>query len=188
MVYLVGCEDGLFPHSRAIIENDLEEERRLCYVGMTRAEKRLYLSYSRRRRFYGRDGDELNSPSRFLHEIPAKLIGIYEAAPRYQQSGLNFGARTVFHGEHQTGSVSPQRSFQGKTYDSVDSVTDFLKRRSRGSHKKGFAKGSVVVHERFGRGRVLNVEDTGSDLKVTVQFPGMGIKKLLQSYAKLKQV
>jgi len=186
VVYLVGCEDGLFPHSRAIAENDLEEERRLCYVGMTRAEKRLYLSYSRRRRFFGREGNELSSPSRFLTEIPLKLVGYLEAAPRYHQRGLQFQASAPQKaGEPQAFNKSG-RNFQGKSYNTPDSVKDLLKRRA-GKSQKGFAKDSTVIHERFGRGRVLQVEYTGSDLKVTVQFPGIGIKKLLQSYARLKK-
>jgi DNA helicase-2/ATP-dependent DNA helicase PcrA len=188
VVYLAGCEDGLFPHSRAIIENDLEEERRLCYVGMTRAEQRLYLTYSRRRRFYGRDSDELNQPSRFLHEIPSKLVKIHESAPRYSQSGFNFGERSNYSGSGQFYTSKTRQPYQGNSYNSIESVKAFLNKRSTTGRKKSIVTGSVVEHERFGRGRVLKVEDTGSDLKVTVQFPGLGIKKLLQSYARLKRV
>jgi DNA helicase-2/ATP-dependent DNA helicase PcrA len=71
VVFVIGCEDGVFPHSRAIEAGDLEEERRLCYVGMTRAKRELYLSYARTRTLYG--ARDWNLPSRFLEEIPAEL-------------------------------------------------------------------------------------------------------------------
>src|SRR5215208_3199857 len=71
VVFTIGCEDGVFPHSRAIESGDLEEERRLCYVGMTRAKRQLYLTYARTRMLYG--GRDWNLPSRFLEEIPAEL-------------------------------------------------------------------------------------------------------------------
>src|SRR5215208_5934103 len=71
VVFTIGCEDGVFPHSRAIESGDLEEERRLCYVGMTRAKRQLHLSYARTRTLYG--ARDWNLPSRFLEEIPAEL-------------------------------------------------------------------------------------------------------------------
>ena len=74
VVFLVGCEEGLFPHSRSVDPDDVEEERRLCYVGLTRAQTQLYLTYSRSRRFFGRETDEWNLPSRFLQEIPEHLF------------------------------------------------------------------------------------------------------------------
>ena len=94
IVFMVGCEEGLFPHSRSVAEDDLEEERRLCYVGLTRAQKKIHLTYSRRRRFFGREGEEMNDPSRFLQEIPEHLISISSDLKR---SG----------GEHLSGPSSP---------------------------------------------------------------------------------
>lgn len=141
IVFLVGCEEGLFPHSRSVGEGDLEEERRLCYVGMTRAQKKLHLTYSRTRRFYGREAEEINQPSRFLMEIPEHLLN-----PLFNQY------------------------FQ------------------RPSSEREFTSGARIFHEKYGSGRVLHVEDTGDDLKITVQFPGIGIKKMLQRYAKLRLI
>jgi ATP-dependent DNA helicase UvrD/PcrA len=79
-VFIIGCEEGVFPHSRAVESGDLEEERRLCYVGITRAKRELYLSYARMRSLYG--GRDWNLPSRFLDEIPAELTDRQEQESR----------------------------------------------------------------------------------------------------------
>lgn len=183
-VFLAGCEEGLFPHSRSIAENDLEEERRLCYVGLTRAQKKLYLSYCRRRRFYGRDSDEINQVSRFLHEIPAKLIddqswtSLFTPRERHQPSFL--GASAL-----RTPTRNKRSNYQGPTYNSTESIQKALAKRNK-AHEPDFSSGDIIYHQKYGKGRVLKVESTGDDLKVTVQFPGIGIKKLLQKYAKLR--
>ncbi len=183
VVFLAGLEEGLFPHSRSIAENDLEEERRLCYVGMTRARRRLYLSYSRRRRFYGRDSDELNLPSRFLHEIPPELIQPTLSPGGYERRPRQLGVSSL---------VVPRRArrpFEGPTYNSVETVRQILEQKQQKSNSTGaIVTGSRIRHEKYGEGRVLQVEPSGDDLKVTVLFPGVGVKKLLQSYANLKLV
>ncbi|MBI4444412.1 MAG: UvrD-helicase domain-containing protein [Acidobacteria bacterium] len=155
VVFLAGCEEGLVPHSRSLEEDALEEERRLFYVGMTRAQKKLYFSFSRVRRFYGAEGPGASQPSRFLMEIPERLL------MQVQVPSRTYG-----------GSVVPDGSF------------------ARGSERRlhGFVSGAMIFHDRFGHGRILQVEPLGDDLKITVQFPGLGIKKMLQSYARLKLV
>ncbi len=182
VVFLAGCEEGLFPHSRAIEENDLEEERRLCYVGLTRAQKKLYLSYCRRRRFFGRETDELNEPSRFLSEIPAKLLD-----SSWGQSGQMVRSQSnqpaFLSSQALRSPAKPKKAYTGKTYNSVESIKAALGARSG---RSGLVSGALIVHDKFGKGKILKVEDTGTDLKITVQFPGRGIKKLLQSFAKLK--
>ena len=185
IVFLVGCEEGLFPHSRSLSEEDLEEERRLCYVGLTRAQKRIYLTYSRRRRFFGREGSETNSPSRFLKEIPKHLVRDCSsplASLEFVQPNVRFGDSSY----RRRG----QSRFSGKTYDSVESVRGFLQELSQKravSHRR-FVSGAEILHQKLGYGRILHVQDTGNDLKITVKFPGIGIKKFLQSYARLKLV
>lgn len=187
VVFMAGCEEGLFPHSRAVAEDDLEEERRLCYVGMTRAMERLYLSYSRRRRFFGREGNELNQPSRFLHEIPPELLDATVSTP---YGGRAQSHRPVFLTEESLERPRRRRQenkYSGPTYNSVESVRQALEeRRTKRSGDSGLVTGALIVHESFGKGRVMKVEPAGSDLKVTVQFPGLGVKKLLQSRAKLR--
>ena len=182
VVFIVGCEEGLFPHSRAILEDDLEEERRLCYVGMTRAEKRLHLSHSKRRRLYGSGPSESNLPSQFLMEIPPDLTTEL-TSPRVQRySGPGFPQPHVPF-------QKPKRQFAGKTYDTKDSVRQFLDSIPAQEKSAGkIVRGATVVHAEFGPGKVLHVEKTGKDLKVTVRFPGIGIKKMLQSYAKMRPV
>ena len=161
VVFLVGCEDGLFPHIRSVEANDLEEERRLCYVGMTRAQKKLHLTYSRRRRFFGRESSEINQPSRFLQEIPEHLIEVQLDTP--------------FHADE------PEWT-QGGPYESVSQLGE----SERATRRRRLVSGAWIVHEKYGDGRILQVENLGDDLKITVQFPGIGIKKMLQRYAKLR--
>lgn len=176
IVFLIGCEEGLFPHSRSIAEDDLEEERRLCYVGLTRAQQRIYLSYCRRRRFFGRESDDLNRPSRFLSEIPEHLMvplpsSRTPAPDRFSRHRKNL-------------------HFTGQTHDSVQSVRKWLDNR-RGIEEpsaNGLVSGARIVHETYGQGQILQVQDLGNDLKITVRFPGIGIKKMLQRYAKLRLI
>ena len=182
VVFLVGCEEGLFPHIRSVQEDDLEEERRLCYVGMTRAQKRLHLTYSRRRRFFGRESSDINRPSRFLQEIPEHLIEV----PNTLDS--------PFHGtesEWNLGGTYGSRSrsaFPSASYDSAPGVRRSSRTRAkvRPGRERGLVSGAWIIHQKYGDGRILQVEDLGDDLKITVQFPGIGIKKMLQRYAKLK--
>ena len=175
VVFLIGCEEGLFPHSRSLAEDDVEEERRLCYVGLTRAQERLYLSYCRRRRFFGRETDELNRPSRFLGEIPKHLISPLDTFGDKPSSPFSARKKTS--------------SFSGRTYDSVDSVQQWLgSRKGSAASGGGWVSGARIVHQTYGRGQILQVQNLGDDLKVTVRFPGIGIKKMLQSYAKLQLI
>jgi DNA helicase-2/ATP-dependent DNA helicase PcrA len=174
VVFLVGCEEGLFPHSRSIAENDLEEERRLCYVGLTRAQEKLYLTYSRRRRVFGRESGEANQPSQFLEEIPKELLHVVSADASSYPRPARLTADSL---------VTP-RPFSGPTYNSVTSVKQYLKSRSK--KRQGFVSGAIVLHQQFGKGRILKVEEAGDDLKITVQFPDVGVKKILQSYAKMR--
>ena len=181
VVFIVGCEEGLFPHSRSIGQDDLEEERRLCYVGMTRSREKLYLTYSRFRRFFGKEADEWNRPSRFLEEIPESLLENAwggHSSDEWPGRGLDI----------QQNRTRGRLGYSGKTYDSVKKAGGFLQKLSRGKKKSfsGFVKGAQVIHHSFGRGKILQVRENVGDLKITVRFVDVGIKKLLQSYAKLK--
>ncbi len=169
VVFIIGCEEGLLPHSLSVEPDDLEEERRLAYVGLTRAQKKIYLTFSKRKRFNRGDVYENSKPSRFLAELPQNLLR--DLSVRSFQP-----ARAAFSG------VRPS-----KTYNSPESVRHFLEQKKKPA-PGGFAKGALVQHNDFGRGRVLDVQESGDDLKITVQFPDIGIKKLLQRYAKLKLV
>jgi DNA helicase-2/ATP-dependent DNA helicase PcrA len=202
LVFIVGLEDGLFPHSRSATDPaELEEERRLCYVAMTRAEKYLYVTHAMKRRVYG---EELASePSQFLNEMPLDFM---EDLTR-GNSWLSF-ARGSAAVEYEQGEYRKERKkFTGKTYDSVDSIAEFFKQRNKqfgfqsakpkvlaanansstSSSNNDFVPGSYVRHAKYGRGLVLRREGTGDSLKLTVSFPGYGQKKLVQKFANLEK-
>ena len=198
LVFVVGLEDGLFPHSRSATDRaELEEERRLAYVAMTRAERYLYVTHAMRRRVYG---EELASePSQFLNEMPTDLLEDLSLG----KSWLSFknGSSTIDyeHGEYK----KERKKYAGKTYDSVDSIADFFKQRNRQMGQTSgslpnisksepaksteFTPGSYVKHSKYGRGLVLRREGAGESTKLTVSFPGYGQKKLVEKYAGLEK-
>ena len=123
-VFIAGMEEGLFPHSRSIgtSEAALEEERRLCYVGMTRAEKRLYLSWARYRRRFGGGEPERTIPSRFLDEIPAELMVNLGEDERVPQVDL-------YAERHDVRQAARRNTFTGKTYNSLENISQFFGER-----------------------------------------------------------
>jgi ATP-dependent DNA helicase UvrD/PcrA len=173
VVIVAGMEEGLFPHSRAIEdEEDIEEERRLCYVCLTRARQRLILTGAARRRIFG--DYQTTEPSRFLDEIPAELVERIEqasASPRWQSPGYEL--RNPYARRH-GGSKVREAGGTGFSYEDED--------QSKGAVRTGMR----VRHKQFGVGTVVDVEDQGDDLKVTVRFSSVGTKKLLASYAHLE--
>src|SRR5215213_2455498 len=203
LVFVVGLEDGLFPHSRAATDrSELEEERRLAYVAITRAERYLYVTHAMKRRVYG---EELASePSPFLNEMPTELLEDLSLG----KSWLSFkgGSQQI---DYEQGEYKKERKkYTGKTYDSADSIADFFKQRSRQmgqtsgslpnvSNKPSkpvatppsneFTPGSYVKHSKYGRGLVLRREGAGESTKLTVSFPGYGQKKLVEKYAGLEK-
>jgi DNA helicase-2/ATP-dependent DNA helicase PcrA len=134
LVFIVGLEDGLFPHARATADRaELEEERRLCYVAITRAERYLYVTHAMRRRVYG---EELASePSQFLNEMPLELMEDQSRGPswlsfaRSSDRTENLHAARALRGE--PGAERESRRYTGKTYDSVDSIAEFFRQRGQ---------------------------------------------------------
>ena len=150
-IYLVGMEEGLFPHQRSSGDlKQLEEERRLCYVGMTRAKKALVLTYTQFRRLHG--SDYYPRPSRFINEIPSELL-----------CEIRLG-----------GSITNKLLTKSLTNDNNASEELTLGRR--------------VVHEKFGEGTILNLEGSGSHMRIEVNFEKEGSKWLVASYANLQLV
>ena len=163
-VFMVGMEEGIFPHAYAMAdERELEEERRLCYVGITRAKRRLYLTSARQRRLYG--SQSFNLPSRFLDEIPPEVL---EVRDRWGSHGYG-GLPTE---EENLAVCSGDPS--GRPY-SDEAFVDRL------------YPGARVRHPDFGVGVIRERSGSGDDLKVVVQFNGVGEKKLLVKYAQLEQ-
>ena len=165
IVFLVGLEEKLLPHTRALAEGYVEEERRLCYVGMTRARKRLILTLARTRRMWGGDLEERRQASSFLSEIPRRLV-------RY--SGPEWSQVQLWGGGHSPGRFGPQSSGP----DEMDDT----------SVSRSFTPGARVEHPDYGHGIVLQVQRARNDLKLTVSFSGRGIKKFYQRYARVRLV
>jgi DNA helicase-2/ATP-dependent DNA helicase PcrA len=172
-VIVAGMEEGLFPHSRSTEDaDDVEEERRLCYVCLTRARERLVLTGAARRRTFGEY--QATEPSRFLAEIPDDLVDRVEpvAPPRWQDSP--FDLRNPY--GRRRNSVRVRTASSPFSYEDEDQSAS------------GVRIGMRVRHAQFGLGSVVAVEEHGDDFKVTVKFASAGTKKLLASYAKLERV
>src|SRR4026209_2423307 len=170
LVFIVGLEDGLFPHSRSATDRaELEEERRLAYVAMTRAERYLYVTHAMKRRVYG---EELASePSPFLNEMPIDLLEDLSLGKSWLSFARGSSAIDYEQGEYR----KEKKKYMGKTYDSADSIAEFFKQRrrqlgevpsQRGSRSEGapappsnaIVPGSYVRHSKYGRGLVLRSE------------------------------
>jgi len=174
VVTIAGLEDGLFPHSRsADDEAELEEERRLCYVGITRAKRRLVLTSAARRRVFGEY--QSTEPSRFIDEIPTELI---EEVPSTflspQTSFSNFRANP-----YPGGGYRGNRAREEPDYPYADEDQ---------SVPGGLRPGIRVKHPHFGVGTVLSVEQLDDDVKLLVRFQTVGQKTLRAKYAKLEMV
>ena len=162
VVFIVGLEEGIMPHSRSFDDaEEMEEERRLCYVGVTRTKERLYLVHTFRRTLYGQS--EMAIPSRFLRDIPQRLIAGQEGFEA-QQGRLGMGTGTV-------------RRVATWAAPPVRRVTETQ-----------FRTGDKVRHPAFGEGTVIESQIRGGDEEVTVAFAGRGIKKLVASLARLELV
>jgi DNA helicase-2/ATP-dependent DNA helicase PcrA len=218
LVLLAGMEEGLFPHSRTLNQpNELEEERRLCYVGMTRAMDALVMTRARYRRRYGNDMPESSIPSRFLEEIPPRLL---EDLTRGQRAsiggayGSRYGSTRGGDEWESTGHYSyededqrprtvsraaPPANRPQAGPGSLDNIAQFFSsRKASGSRPKleipvstgatGFRSGQRVRHPKYGEGVVFRREGDGDDAKITVQFAEFGVKKLVEKFAQLEKV
>lgn len=168
-VFLCGMEDGLFPGSMTINSGnpeDMEEERRLCYVGITRAKKRLYLSSARQRMMHG--SSSYNPISRFIKEIPQELLDLGGYRKALNQTGQPVAASTV-------SPVFTAKPAYGKTF----SVNRAL--------QLDYGVGDRVRHVKFGVGIVQEVVNGGRDYEVTVDFENYGVKRMFASFAKLEK-
>ena len=181
IVFMVGMEDGVFPHLRALGEPaELEEERRLAYVGITRARERLYLTHAWSRSLWG--NTQYNPPSRFLEEIPQQLTKHAEGqsrGSRWQSGGIG-GVRT-----HIVESALAEGRRRRSAFDDKPQV--FGAQRATGAAALGLKAGEDIVHSRWGEGVVLEVVGEGEDAEALVRFPGLGEKRLLLSMAPIKR-
>jgi DNA helicase-2/ATP-dependent DNA helicase PcrA len=185
-VFIVGLEDGIFPHYRSMTDSsELEEERRLLYVGITRAQKRLYLCHAWGRTLFGQTN--YNPPSRFLNELPASLMDVRE------EGGGSGRARS--------GARDPSRGGRARRDEGAYSVvglpgkgkvevpsTGWSPPRVPKREVPSVSEGDTVLHERWGEGVVITVKGHGDDAEATIAFSDAGEKRLLLSYAPLKRV
>jgi DNA helicase-2/ATP-dependent DNA helicase PcrA len=188
-VFLVGMEDGIFPHLRSLGDPvELEEERRLCYVGITRAERHLYLSHAWSRMLFGSTSS--NIPSRFLNEIPSELIrDVGGSERRPYRSGP--GRSSTYDGGDDGGGT-PGRSVFGRGAPGPEAGFDAGGRRPRGpvstgGELLGLVPGDMVVHGQWGEGTVVETGGSGEDLEAVVVFPTVGRKRLLLRMAPVKR-
>jgi DNA helicase-2/ATP-dependent DNA helicase PcrA len=170
VVFLIGMEEGLFPHQRSADEgDDVEEERRLCYVGMTRARERLYLVHALQRTLFGRR--QQNPPSRFLDEIPGELVR--------REGGLR-------RPEPDDGEITVDYSY------SQEARSSWKRPRARplrpAVEARGLRVGTQVRHDQFGLGTIRALEGQGESAKALVHFAHGGVKKLLLRFAQLEIV
>ena len=201
-VFMAGMEEGLFPHSQSIDSNpDLEEERRLCYVGITRAKQKLFLTWTPFRKNYGPDAGFAARISRFIKEMPQELVEGYETGtpddfdqrPRpksrfYEESEDDRPARV---GQSKRVARSEESPIRPKSIAELKAYIEEKQRQSRKGEegpKTGpqIKAGARVRHEQFGDGIVLSRERAGNDYKLVVTFSRVGRKTLMESYAKLR--
>ena len=171
-VFMAGMEEGLFPHSRTLLDDtEIEEERRTCYVGITRAERRLYLTYARQRTIYGRT--EMSRPSRFLAEIPEELVEHKEAD---FFGGTDLRAPSNIWSERST-RTERKRYMPPPQHTAADGSV------IRPDASAAFQAGDAVRHSKWGDGRIVAISGSGEDAELSIAFPGEGIKKFVQKYA-----
>jgi DNA helicase-2/ATP-dependent DNA helicase PcrA len=177
VVIIAGLEEGLFPHSRSSDDQEeIEEERRLCYVGMTRAQSQLVLTSAARRRVFG--DYQATEPSRFLDEIPPelveKILPSWSSAYQGSFAHSHYEFRTNPYGRKGRGGRGVREEQAAYAYENEDQSVS------------GVRAGMRVKHAQFGVGNVIAVEEYNDDLKVTVRFNSVGVKKLLAKFAKLE--
>jgi DNA helicase-2/ATP-dependent DNA helicase PcrA len=176
VVFITGLEEGLFPHSRSMDDPEqMEEERRLCYVGVTRAKERLYLMRTFRRTLFGES--DVREPSRFLEDIPDPLV---------QDRGEKRGARQERLGLEAGRFLGPERV--GFTPFSPQQRPGPPAARPVRPNAPRFQTGDEVKHEVFGSGIVIDSRLAGDDEQVTVAFAGIGLKRLMAGLAPMEKV
>lgn len=191
-VFVVGLEENLFPSGRSLDsdgEEDVEEERRLAYVGMTRARKKLWLTYAKMRRVWGQE--QFNPPSRFIKEIPQQFIEFKTSAeaPRFVSrygSSSSYDSDNDFESPRWGSSNSSRNKARRDNYDETQDFPDY--ENENASSGGNLNKGMRVRHPTFGVGTIYATEGTGENFKVSVMFTDNTVKKFVVKYARLERV
>ena len=200
IVFMVGMEEGIFPHSRTLLdEGEIEEERRTCYVGITRAQRKLYLTNAESRTIYGHVN--MNPPSRFLEEIPEEYL---EKVLPYQGS---YGFANASRSGNVTSSFTPSPRMMGqgtpRSGQPQSALQALQSLRSKKAAAAEAAGGSALIrpdtsikwqvgdkarHGKWGVGTVVSVKGEGEEVELKIAFPGQGVKGLMQKYAPITKV
>ncbi|MFY9278022.1 MAG: DNA helicase PcrA [Caldicoprobacterales bacterium] len=171
VVFIAGMEEYLFPHARAMeSEQEMEEERRLCYVGITRAQEQLYLIYAERRNIFGNYTS--NMPSRFLDEIPESLVEHFDQTP-----GNIWSSRSVY-----------STGYSANTYQHKSSSQQDNEFKMKSQNDRGFTLGQKVVHKKFGKGTIVALSGEGEEQELKIAFDQGGIRSFIAAYAPLKKI
>jgi DNA helicase II / ATP-dependent DNA helicase PcrA len=178
VVFLTGMEEGVFPHSRTLLaEDEIEEERRLCYVGITRAEQQLYVTHAWRRTLFG--NTQFNQPSRFLREIPDELLYKPQAVA-VQKKAV---APVVPVVPSRTAAVSKTKHMSQPL-----NVAAPINSSAGAATGLAFKPGEKVRHSKWGEGTIVTATPRGDDTEIKVAFPAEGIKTLMAKYAPLVKI
>ncbi|HEX3015656.1 MAG TPA: 3'-5' exonuclease, partial [Desulfobacteria bacterium] len=177
IVFIAGLEDGVFPHNRALLDqSEMEEERRLCYVAITRAQQKLYFTNASRRTLFGRT--MYGSPSRFIEEIPEHLVSRTDPCDPVSK-------RKAPH----TNGVGTQRNAAGKKESIWGSWgTPLQSKAAAATELPEYKLGDKVAHAKFGEGVIVAMNGEGGDAQITVAFSGAGLRKLMAQYANLQKL
>ena len=205
IVFLAGMEEGVFPHSRTLMDlRQLEEERRTCYVGITRAERKLYLTYARTRMLYGHTN--ANPPSRFLKEIPEEYLE--QLVPR--RNAYGFANANAYGASQRQGSMAfrPNATgayggaaggtrFPGRPQSALEAMQSLAQKNVKEKPAAGVIRPDMSVawrvgdkarHGKWGVGTVVSVKGEGEEVQLQIAFPGQGVKGLMQKYAPIEKV
>ncbi|MBQ7129075.1 MAG: ATP-binding domain-containing protein, partial [Clostridia bacterium] len=178
VVFLVGMEEGIFPGARLMFapEEELEEERRLCYVGITRAKKKLFITNAKRRMLFG--NTTANRPSRFVDEIDLSCVEFERPKEQFLQSGFSFGS-----------SFSSQRS--GVSYykkPQKGTANVFGRQPTKKQPSVNYSVGERVKHKVFGEGMIIKTTKMGNDTMLEISFENVGTKKVMANFAKIEKI
>lgn len=200
IVFMTGMEEGIFPHSRSLMDDaQMEEERRACYVGITRAERKLYLTHARLRTLYGRSN--ANPPSRFLQEIPKECLE--ELVPR--RNAYGFASASSYGAQQRQGVMTFRPSpaqfakgthFSGQPKSALEAMRELSAKKHvmkepgiiRPDTSVAWHVGDKAKHGKWGVGTVVSVKGEGEEVELKIAFPNQGVKGLMQKYAPIEKV
>jgi len=179
VVFIAGMDEGLFPGARSMnSEDEIEEERRLCYVGITRAREELYLMTAFSRTIFGKT--ERYVPSRFIDEIPLEFLEIRNGGYR----GFGIGGPNSLSGGRNSGKSKASKTFKNEEPPVMQVQRGFV----LNENVESFVTGNKVKHKKFGTGKITRVEGEGTDQRLEIEFENVGMRRLMAAYAQLEKI